>query len=90
MDTGFWQKVRFEKSSMLLGETDIFCVQGFSADVASAVPGYVLGGVASFSVPWAFGTIVGLGALALENTPAWPTYPRVSLSPSSCKNGVDD
>jgi SSS family transporter len=52
-----------------------FWQKGFSADFAAAVPGYVLGGVASFSVPWAFGTIVGLGALALEKTPIWPTYP---------------
>jgi hypothetical protein len=55
-----------------------FWQKGFSADLASAVPGYILGGIASFSVPWAFGTIAGLAALALENTPAWPTYPNVS------------
>ncbi|KAF2447889.1 SSS family solute:Na+ symporter [Karstenula rhodostoma CBS 690.94] len=53
-----------------------FWQKGFSADVAAAVPGYILGGVASFSIPWAFGTIAGLAALALENTPAWPTYPN--------------
>jgi hypothetical protein len=45
-----------------------FWQKGFSADLASAVPGYILGGIASFSVPWAFGTIAGLAALALENT----------------------
>jgi urea-proton symporter len=53
--------------------------QGFSADVAAPVPGYVLGGVASFSVPWTVGTVVGLGSIALEKTPVFPTYPRVSL-----------
>jgi Na+/proline symporter len=53
-----------------------FWQKGFSADVAAAVPGYVLGGVASFSVPWCFGTIVGLAALALEKTSVWPTYPN--------------
>lgn len=53
-----------------------FWQKGFSADVAAAVPGYILGGVASFSVPWAFGTIVGLAALALEKSPSWPTYPN--------------
>ncbi|KAL2444296.1 putative urea active transporter 1 [Exophiala dermatitidis] len=53
-----------------------FWQKGFSADVAAAVPGYVLGGIASFSVPWCFGTIVGLAGLALEGTAAWPTYPR--------------
>ncbi|EOO00270.1 putative urea active transporter protein [Phaeoacremonium minimum UCRPA7] len=54
-----------------------FWQKGFSADVAAAVPGYVLGGVASFSVPWTVGTIVGLAGLALERTPAFPIYPRL-------------
>jgi Na+/proline symporter len=40
-----------------------FWMKGFSADVAAAVPGYVLGGNAYFAIPWAFGTIVGLGML---------------------------
>ncbi|EXJ79152.1 hypothetical protein A1O3_08653 [Capronia epimyces CBS 606.96] len=53
-----------------------FWQKGFSADVASAVPGYILGGVASFSVPWTFGTIAGLSAIALETTHIWPTYPN--------------
>jgi Na+/proline symporter len=38
-----------------------FWQKGFSADVAAAVPGYILGGNAYFAIPWAFGTIVGLG-----------------------------
>ncbi|KAF2638663.1 SSS family solute:Na+ symporter [Massarina eburnea CBS 473.64] len=53
-----------------------FWQKGFSADVAAAVPGYILGGNAYFAIPWAFGSIVGLGALALEPTTAWLTYPR--------------
>uniref|UniRef100_A0A0B7K4Z2 Urea active transporter n=1 Tax=Bionectria ochroleuca TaxID=29856 RepID=A0A0B7K4Z2_BIOOC len=53
-----------------------FWQKGFSADVAAAVPGYVLGGVASFSVPWTVGTVGGLAAIALEQTPAFPIYPR--------------
>ncbi|KAL2819602.1 Sodium:solute symporter family-domain-containing protein [Aspergillus cavernicola] len=57
-----------------------FWQKGFSADFAAAVPGYVLGGAASFSVPWAFGTIVGLAALALEGTAAWPTFPNPMTS----------
>ncbi|KAF2806136.1 SSS family solute:Na+ symporter [Mytilinidion resinicola] len=54
-----------------------FWQKGFSADVAAAVPGYILGGNAYFVIPFAFGTIVGLGALALEQTPAFPTWPRL-------------
>ncbi|OTB03865.1 hypothetical protein M426DRAFT_73758 [Hypoxylon sp. CI-4A] len=54
-----------------------FWQKGFSADVTSAVPGYVLGGVASFSVPWTIGTFGGLAAVALESTSIFPTYPRM-------------
>ncbi|KIW26206.1 uncharacterized protein PV07_09319 [Cladophialophora immunda] len=53
-----------------------FWQKGFSAEVAAAVPGYILGGNAYFALPFAFGTIMGLGALVLEHTPAFPTYPR--------------
>ncbi|KAL4784199.1 Sodium:solute symporter family-domain-containing protein [Aspergillus varians] len=64
-----------------------FWQKGFSADFAAAVPGYVLGGVASFSVPWAFGTIVGLAALALEKTSSWPTFPN-PMTPSEVSAGL--
>jgi Na+/proline symporter len=64
-----------------------FWQKGFSADVASAVPGYVLGGVASFSVPWAVGTIVGLAGLALERTPGFPTYPN-AMTAAEVSNGL--
>ncbi|KAI1629485.1 SSS family solute:Na+ symporter [Exophiala viscosa] len=64
-----------------------FWQKGFSADVAAAVPGYVLGGVASFSVPWCVGTIVGLAGLALEVTPIWPGYPT-RLTADEVANGL--
>lgn len=64
-----------------------FWQKGFSADVAAAVPGYVLGGVASFSVPWCVGTIVGLAGLALEVTPIWPGYPN-RLTADEVANGL--
>lgn len=53
-----------------------FWQKGFAAEVAAAVPGYILGGNAYFAIPFAFGTIAGLGALVVEQTPAFPTYPR--------------
>jgi hypothetical protein len=80
MDTGFLQKVgTIQISDHLMSA---YNMKGFSADVAAAVLGYVIGGNAYFSIPWAFDTIVGLAALALEQTPAWPTYHRVSLQQS--------
>ncbi|CEL11813.1 hypothetical protein ASPCAL14909 [Aspergillus calidoustus] len=69
-----------------------FWQKGFSADVAAAVPGYILGGNAYFAIPFTFGTVVGLGMHPFltpsvgadrnrrigprTKTPAWPTYPR--------------
>ncbi|EED21377.1 urea active transporter, putative [Talaromyces stipitatus ATCC 10500] len=40
-------------------------------------PGYMLGGIAYFAVPWAVGTTTGLAAIALERSPIFPTYPRL-------------
>lgn len=40
--------------------------KGFAADVAAAVPGYILGGNAYFAIPWAIGTLVGLGESVCE------------------------
>ncbi|KAE8334073.1 Sodium:solute symporter family-domain-containing protein [Aspergillus sergii] len=64
-----------------------FWQKGFSAGMAAAVPGYALGGVASFSVPWSFGTVVGLAALALEKTAIWPTYPN-AMTPDEVNAGL--
>jgi hypothetical protein len=64
--------------------------QGYSADVAAAVPGYVLGGVASFFVPWTVGTVAGMGAIALEKTSVFPTCPRASLESSPNYTNADE
>ncbi|CAK7893839.1 urea active transporter [[Candida] anglica] len=49
--------------------------KAFSSSPAAALPGYVLGGLAWFAIPVLTATTMGLAALALEDTPAWPTYP---------------
>lgn len=36
---------------------------------------YILGGMSWFSVPFAFGTTMGLSARALQTNPVFPTYP---------------
>ncbi|KAL1967958.1 hypothetical protein VTN77DRAFT_2375 [Rasamsonia byssochlamydoides] len=46
-----------------------FWQKGFAADTAATMPGYMLGGIAYFAVPWAVGTTAGLAAIGLENTP---------------------
>lgn len=50
--------------------------KAFAADPAAALPGYVLGGLAWFAIPALTSLTLGLTALSLEGTPAWPTYPR--------------
>ena len=55
--------------------------QGFAADIPATVQGYVLSGNPYFDISFALGTMMGLGALALRQTPAFPTYPRVSWKP---------
>lgn len=54
--------------------------KAFASDPAATMPGYVLGGLAWFAIPMFMATTMGLTALALENTPAWPTYPNPMLS----------
>ncbi|BGP04369.1 Urea active transporter [Rhodotorula toruloides] len=41
----------------------------------STTRAYMLGGFSWFSIPWAFGTVMGLGARAMITNPAFPTYP---------------
>ncbi|ANB12688.1 Dur3p [Sugiyamaella lignohabitans] len=50
--------------------------KAIAASPASALPGYVMGGLAWFSIPWLLATTLGLAALALQHNPAWPTYPN--------------
>jgi Na+/proline symporter len=53
-----------------------FHQKGIAADPAAAVPGYVLGGLSWYAMPFTLATTMGIAAVALENTPAFPTYPR--------------
>jgi hypothetical protein len=57
-----------------------YFIKAFSASPAAVVPGYTIGGIAYFAIPWALGTVMSSVALGLENQPNFPTYPRVSSS----------
>jgi Na+/proline symporter len=46
-----------------------------AASPAHALPGYLLGGLCWFAIPWLTATTMGLTALAMENNPSFPTYP---------------
>lgn len=55
-----------------------YFIKAFSASPSAVVPGYTIGGIAYFGIPWALGTLMSSVALGLENNPVFPTYPRVS------------
>ncbi|CAH2351273.1 urea active transporter [[Candida] railenensis] len=53
-----------------------FWQKSFSSNIHSAVPGYLLAAVFIFANVWPLGTIIGLSNIVLEDSPAFPTYPR--------------
>ncbi|MCJ1398376.1 hypothetical protein MMC11_001574 [Xylographa trunciseda] len=49
--------------------------KAIAASPVHALPGYVMGGLSWFAIPWLAATTMGLAALALETNPVFPTYP---------------
>jgi urea-proton symporter len=49
--------------------------KAIAASPVHALPGYIIGGLSWFAIPWLTATTMGLTALSLESTPAFPTYP---------------
>lgn len=49
--------------------------KAIAASPVDALPGYILGGLSWFAIPWLCATTMGLTALSLENNPVFPTYP---------------
>jgi urea-proton symporter len=64
-----------------------FLIKAFAAKPEAVVKGYVVGGIAYFAIPWCLGTLMSLLALALENDPVFPTYPR-RMSATEISNGL--
>ncbi|KAI9150821.1 putative DUR3-Urea permease [Paramyrothecium foliicola] len=64
-----------------------FFAKAFSAAPQAVVPGYIVGGIAYFAIPWCLGTLMSFSALGLEDTPLFPTYPR-RMSPVEVSNGL--
>lgn len=50
--------------------------KAIAASPVHALPGYVMGGLSWFAVPWVTATCMGLAGLALEGNEVWPTYPN--------------
>ncbi|KAK4169778.1 Sodium:solute symporter family-domain-containing protein [Cladorrhinum sp. PSN259] len=49
--------------------------KAIAASPVHALPGYIIGGLCWFAIPWLTATTMGLAGLALENNPSFPTYP---------------
>lgn len=56
--------------------TDYINTLAIAASPVDALPGYVMGGLSWFAVPWVTATCMGLAGLALEGYDVWPTYPE--------------
>ncbi|CAI4214144.1 unnamed protein product [Parascedosporium putredinis] len=50
--------------------------KAIAASPVHALPGYLIGGISWFPVPFLTATTMGLTALALESSPSFPTYPN--------------
>lgn len=66
--------------SITIGSATVFLDQSYwQRAIASSPKGttkaYFLGGLSWFSVPFAFGSVMGLSARALQTNPVFPTYP---------------
>ncbi|KAI5121046.1 hypothetical protein M0805_008622 [Coniferiporia weirii] len=66
--------------SITIGSATVFLDQSYWQRAIASNPegttrAYFLGGLSWFSVPFAFGTVMGLSARALQNNPVFPTYP---------------
>ncbi|KXT05849.1 hypothetical protein AC578_1030 [Pseudocercospora eumusae] len=61
--------------------------KAIAASPVHALPGYIAGGLSWFAIPWLAATTMGLSALALENTPYFPTYPN-RMDPADVSAGL--
>ncbi|WQF75050.1 Putative sodium/solute symporter, sodium/glucose symporter superfamily [Colletotrichum destructivum] len=64
-----------------------YFLKAFAASPHAVVPGYVIGGISYFGIPWCLGTIVGMASLGLEALPVFPTYPR-SMTSAEVTSGL--
>ncbi|ERS96885.1 urea active transporter [Sporothrix schenckii 1099-18] len=50
--------------------------KAIAASPVHALPGYIMGGLSWFAIPFLASTTLGLAALALESNPVFPTFPN--------------
>ncbi|KAH7347611.1 Sodium:solute symporter family-domain-containing protein [Plectosphaerella cucumerina] len=61
--------------------------KAIAAHPVAALPGYIIGGISWFAIPWLCATTMGLSALALESSPSFPTYPN-RMDPADVSAGL--
>ncbi|KAH6647132.1 Sodium:solute symporter family-domain-containing protein [Truncatella angustata] len=66
--------LKFGNLALVVMDT-AFWQKSFATEVNATVPGYNLAAFAIFGIPWGLGTVIGLTARAIHNTPIFPTYP---------------
>ncbi|KAI1760661.1 Sodium:solute symporter family-domain-containing protein [Hypoxylon sp. FL1150] len=67
--------LKFGNLALVVMDT-AFWQKSFASEVSATVPGYNLAAIAIFGIPWGLGTVVGLTARAIHNTPIFPSYPN--------------
>ena len=78
--TVFCDNGMLDQTSIQTWRTQLTCDIGYynkaiAASPVHALPGYIMGGLSWFAIPWLAATTMGLSALALESNPVFPTYP---------------
>ncbi|KAJ5659888.1 hypothetical protein N7507_006339 [Penicillium longicatenatum] len=66
--------LKFGNLALVVMDT-AFWQKSFATEVRATVPGYTIAAIAVFGIPWGLGTVIGLAARAIHNTPIFPTYP---------------
>ena len=61
--------------------------KAIAASPVHALPGYIMGGISWFAIPWLCATTMGLACLALEGNPVFPTYPN-RMEPADVSAGL--
>ncbi|KKP04401.1 urea active transporter [Trichoderma harzianum] len=78
--------LKFGNLALVVMDT-AFWQKSFATEVKATVPGYNIAAIAIFGIPWGLGTVIGLTARAIHNTPIFPTYPG-EFSPSLVNAGL--
>ncbi|KAK1241071.1 hypothetical protein MKX08_001045 [Trichoderma sp. CBMAI-0020] len=87
LDAIIWGLIlKFGNLALVVMDT-AFWQKSFATEVKATVPGYNLAAIAIFGIPWGLGTVIGLTARAIHNTPIFPTYPG-EFSPALVNAGL--